>query len=1664
MAKKSAKDPGFTTLSLLDLIEELHQTAVQQEQVKQRKPNKISRPKARLLGKRSTFFPHMDGLTVRAGTEAISDNYQALSLLRELLPNKVVLDECKKVLARYTGFGHSPQVFDIKSHWYWRFKNITPPPYYAAIQASTPFAFYTPIWLIRKMWEIVSNLGFTSGRVLEPACGIGHFIGAMPADVYFGSQVTAVENDPVAGRIAGYLYPEISLHQTGYEEAKLNGPFDLVITNVPFGDVPVFDASFSKEEQPFLRAIHDYYFVKSLKLTRPGGLVAFLTSRYTMDKKDRSVREHLAKHSDLVAAYRLPDDTFPGTDAVADLIILQKRAEPLAGDLPDWVFTDPKVVDGETFNINRHLLLNPEQVLGEWRATSSQFGPKLTVIATATGGDWSRQILYAGPAIYTPPDEAGTQEEYELAPDDTRDGEYFVGSDNLLYRNIGGWAVPQAKPAKTETKIRALINIATLAGRVLQANQEGSSDFILQGRQNALQRAYTDFTAQHGYLNERDNVRSFADDIRSPLVRALENYNAQAKTGEPSRIFYGRTIGANTYPDHTDSTVDALTLSLARYGEIRLEYLMELTGKSEKDVLGDLAGKIYYDPALGQWQPADQYLSGDILKKINAVKDQPEYAGNLAALQAVLPERVEAGDIIVNLGATWIPVADLEQFIDELTDETSTVNHLDNPGHRYTYTKPRSNGARLSYLAPLNQWTLEGMWHNGNTEKFLTSTWGTRRETAIDLLVAVLNSREPTVYDEVYEHGNIKRVVNQAETVAAREKAHAINTAFRQWLWTDPDRRQRLVDLYNEKFNVYVTPKLDGSHLSFPTMAQGLALKPHQQNAVWRGLQNGNLLLWHIVGAGKTFEMVSLAMESRRLGTRQKPMHVVPNHLLEQYTLEFLRLYPAANLLVIDSEGLSPQNLQTSLARIATGDYDSIVMTQASFVRIPISDELWASFIEYELDVISDYIEDLKGDRDKRTSLKKLEMRKKKLEADIKRRMEETKRKGLSGGLTWEQLGVDLLLVDESHTYKNLSFVTNLTVPGVGTSNSSTAYDMFVKTQWLTRRCTRGHLLGYRTDCHCGAPRVKGQLVFATGTALTNSICEMYTKQRFLQMDELIRLGIDQFDAWAKQFGDTETVIEMKPSGKGWRQNTRFVRFNNVPELWAIFSQVCDPQLDPDTLGLERPQLIGGQAVAVECQPNAELMAYIDACAVRAENVDPRNPAGDNILKIMGDAMRAATDMRLVKHDAPDDPGSKINLVVDKVYKIWEESRNLGVKRTQMVFLDVGTPGGNSFNLYADMKGKWVRNGVPEREIVFAHDAKTDQERKQIFDRVNRGEATIAVGSTGKMGTGTNAQQYLYAVHHVDVPWTPGLIEQRDGRILRQGNRHPEVYIYRYVTARSMDFYRWHLITLKAGFIRQLVKGNLTQRTVQDLESTVISFAQMKAMATGNPLVLEQVKVEADVTRLMLLHKQWQTTHQHLLINLASLPKAIEHRQQQIQVYRDVDRLLEENTDRRLRIGPKTYTDEKQANTAMVRAIEMARAGEKVTLHLGPATVTVYGRGNLNGAVSVFAAVKVGEAISTTDLVEAGHANLSRIRKEIDAMGGLVPFHQFKLRELEQELRLAQEQRNAVFPHQLALDEALQRLTEIGAAIHALTTVDSNVAVVANGEEDADQSEGALAK
>ncbi|HPC52096.1 MAG TPA: DEAD/DEAH box helicase family protein [Verrucomicrobiota bacterium] len=1330
--------------------------------------------------------------------------------------------EEKAALVKYVGWGAMPQVFDdYNREWARereRLQNELSPEEYEFARSTTLNAHYTSPVVIGAMYRAAKRFGFQGGRVLEPACGIGHFVGFMPEDMLRRSTITAVEIDPLTARIAKALYPDADIRAQPFEQTKLaDGFYDVAISNVPFGDYTVHDPRWNSFKLP----IHDYFFAAALEKVRPGGLVMFITSRGTMDKLDSTLRELLSEQAELLGAIRLPNDAFKrnaGTEVTTDIVMLRKLRTGETPGGPAWKETASHTNDqGDEFTVNEYFVRRPEMMLGRMRYTGRMYRdnePTLEPDGRSLSEALAQAIERLPENIYQAHArqiEEPSLEETIPAPDFVKPNAYCVHDGIVCIREENVLRQLTDLPSETRSRIRGLIQVRDAVRSCLRSQLDGSSEEqVVQARQQ-LNYAYDRFVARFGPINLRANQRAFDGDPDLPLLLSLEHYNDETKRATKATIFTERTIHHRQPIEAVSSPKEALLVSLNERGRVDLDHMAALLNKPTEEFLPDLKGMIFLNPQTNQWETDDHYLSGNVREKL-AVADaaavtDSRFLKNVEALKSVQPADLNATEIDVRLGASWLPPEDVKQFTQELLNIPS--------------------GVEIGHIHALGTWHLTGNWEaRGATAN--TTDWGTNRYTALELIEDALNLKTPTVYDL---NEDKKPVVNAEATEAAREKQERIKERFKEWVWADDSRRERLCRLYNDMFNHTRVRTFNGDHLTLPGASGVIQLHRHQKAGVWRILQTPNTLLAHVVGAGKTYTMVAAAMELKRLGLARKPMFTVPNHMLGQFSTELLTLYPGANILVAGKEDFESQNRKKLFSRIATGNWDAVIVTHSGFERIPLARETQERFFQEQLHEL-EMIKRQHADSSNRRLVKEIERAKKRLEARLQALAAEHKK---DNTLTFEELGVDRLFVDEAHYFKNLFYVTKMTrIAGLPQTASERAFDMYLKVR------------------HVQSLNGGGGVVFATGTPIANSMAEMFTMQRYLQADQLKKHNLHHFDSWAATFGEPVTAMELSPDGAGYRLNTRFARFINVPELMQMFRQSADVQTAA-MLNLPRPQLEGEKPAIRNAPATPELKAFVQELAARADRLKTGrvDPSEDNMLKITSEGRKAALDLRLMKPATPDDPQGKVNLAVENIHRIWQATA--AERCAQLVFCDLSTPKDKGFSVYRDMADKLERLGVPEREIAFIQDYDSDASKLALFREVRSGKVRILFGSTQKMGSGTNVQERLIALHHLDAPWRPADVEQREGRILRQGNKNAVVSVFRYVTEGSFDAYMWQTLETKAKFIAQVMSGDMTIRRVEDLESAALTYAEVKAIASGNPLVIEKAQVDAELMRLTRL-------------------------------------------------------------------------------------------------------------------------------------------------------------------------------------------------------------------
>ena len=1387
--------------------------------------------------------------------EKANANIAAIRLLKKLEEegNREATDEEKAVFVKYAGWGALAQVFEpnylIRPEWKaaaTELQSLLTEAEYESARSTTPNAHFTSPLVVSAIWQGLQKLGVSGTiEVLEPAMGVGHFFGLMPESLAGGHR-TGAELDSITARIAKKLYPDSTIFAKGFEETPLpDDYFDAVVGNVPFGDYGVHDPIMKKS---LTRSIHDYFFAKSLEKVRPGGIMALITSRYTMDKQDATIRKFLSEKADLVAAVRLPNTAFKGnagTEVTTDILFLQKRfdAQKPAGE--KWTETKTIQIEDRPILLNEYYINHPDMMLGEMTLKGTMYGSREPTLTGDLTTDHIQRAIQALPEyVYLPrdlrQDSSPVAQLTELESlTGIKDGGYGELQGELVKR-CGNRVEPAQLTAIEGMRVRGLLRIRDSVREVFRTQLDDESEEKISKARQELNRVYDQFASRFGYINASENYRVFADDPDFPLLLSLENYNQDTKTASKTTVFKQRTLERYKPVEHVETASEALAVSLNETGRIHWERMAQLTGYSIKQLREELGSQVFQDVD-SSWVTADEYLSGDVRAKLRtteaAAAINPLYLRNVEALRAVQPEDILPGDINARLGSSWIPKEDVRDFIAALLQVNPHDVHVGHAGEIATWS------VKLDYYA--------------YSQVSNTTTHGTGRVSASDLIEDALNLRVPTIYDTLPDD---TRVINQTETIAAREAQQKLKDRFAKWIWEDQNRTERLARLYNDRFNNIRLRTYDGSHLTFPGMNKtGLRrgdLDPHQKSAVWRVLQNRNTLLGHAVGAGKTWEITAACMELKRVGLAKKPMVIVPNHLVDQWGASFLQLYPQANIFVAGKDFFTAGNRERAMARIATGNYDAVIISHKSFESLPVSDEIFTRFVRKEIDSLEDAIREANAEKGEanRSIVKQLEKAKKRLEAKIKDR---AGRERKDDGVTFEQLGIDRIFVDEADLYKNLGFTTKMQrIAGLPNTESNRALDMYMKTRYISER--------------------GGGIVFATGTPISNTMAEMYTLMRYLAPDVLESAGVAHFDAWAANFGEAVTALELAPDGSGYRMHTRFAKFVNLPELLSLFRTFADIQT-ADMLKLPRPELINGKPFVARSPTSPQLKEFVAGLVERAQRIKSGrvDPRVDNMLNITTDGRKAALDMRLIDTTIEPDETTKLRKAVERIYKIWQATQKQ--RLTQVVFCDISTPHPGRFNAYDEMRDRLTALGVPPGEIRYIHQADTDAKKKLLFDAVNAGQVRILLGSTEKMGAGTNVQERLIALHHLDAPWRPRDIEQREGRILRQGNCNEKVYVFRYVTEGSFDAYMWQTLETKARFIQQVMSGRVTVREAEDLEGGALSYAEIKAIASGNPAVLEKIRIDTEVRRLDTLRAAYLNQHYEIGRVVRELPERIAH-------------------------------------------------------------------------------------------------------------------------------------------------------------------------------------------
>ena len=1379
------------------------------------------------ISDRNQFKITNDNLGDGSPREKFNNNVEAIRVLKKCEEeNRFATPQEQEILSKYVGWGGLPQAFDEKDYsWsneYSILKNLLDEKEYSQARESTLTAFYTPPVVIRSMYKALENMGLKTGNILEPSCGVGNFIGMLP-DSLEDCKLYGVELDSISGRIARQLYQKSTVAVQGYEDTNLpNSFFDVAVGNVPFGDFKVLDKKYDKHK--FL--IHDYFFAKTLDKVRPGGVIAFITSKGTLDKENPSVRKYIAQRADLLGAIRLPNNTFKanaGTEVTSDIIFLQKR-DSITDIEPDWVYLGE---NDDGLKMNQYFIDNPEMILGNMEMISTRFGYDSACISDGEnlGDKLERAIsnIHAEVKEYEL-DDIGEEDNSIEADLTVRNFSYTLIDDKIYFRE-NSRMYPQELAMTTENRVKGLIEIRDCVRTLLEYQTEDYPDEDIKREQVKLNQLYDRFTKKYGLINSRGNNSAFSNDSSYYLLCSLEILDENGNLARKADMFTKRTIKPKTEITSVDNANDALIVSLSEKARVDITFMQQLCGKNMDEMLKELEGEIFNVPEYGEpnhWVTADEYLSGNVREKLKVAEKFAEtderFNVNVKYLKEVQPQDLSASEISVRLGSTWIPPEDIKVFIE----------YLLNPSN---YACQNIN---VHYNEATSEWWIEGK----NYDKYnikATNTYGTGRASAYKIIEDNLNLKDTRIYD-YYEDENGKRVaeLNKKETAIAQAKQEQIKLAFEEWIWKDPERRERLTKVYNERFNSIRPREYDGSHISFDGMNPEITLRKHQVNAIARILYGGNTLLAHEVGAGKTFEMVAAAMESKRLGLCNKSLFVVPNHIVEQFGQEFLQLYPSANVLVTTKKDFETANRKKFCSRIATGDYDAIIISHSQFEKIPMSVERQVTIIQKQIEDITLGIQDLKNNNGERFSIKQMEKTKKSLETRLAK-LNDTSRK--DDVVTFEELGVDRIFVDEAHYYKNLFLYTKMrNVGGIAQTEAQKSSDLFMKCRYLDE-LTGG----------------KG-VIFATGTPISNSMVELYTMQRYLQYGELEKRHLQQFDAWASTFGETVTAIELSPEGTGYRAKTRFAKFFNLPELMALFKEVADIQTS-EMLNLPVPKANYHNVVIEPSEIQKELVKDLSE---RAEKIRNRmvDSSVDNMLKITNDGRKLALDQRLTNDMLEDFEHSKVATCADNIYSIWDKTSE--DKSAQLVFCDLSTPHNDGkFNVYDDLKTKLIDRGIPEEEIAFIHDANTDARKQELFNKVRRGQVRVLIGSTQKMGAGTNCQDRLIALHDLDCPWRPSDLIQRSGRIIRQGNKNPEVDIYRYVTEGTFDAYLYQLVENKQRFISQIMTSKTPVRFAEDIDETALSYAEIKALAAGNPDIIEKTELDTQVAKLKLLKQNY---------------------------------------------------------------------------------------------------------------------------------------------------------------------------------------------------------------
>ena len=1539
-------------------------------------------------------------------------NMEAIHLLQTLeQEERLATPEEQEILSRYVGWGGIPQAFEENnSSWtneYLELKNTLSPEEYSAARASTLNAFYTSPTVIQSMYEALENIGLKQGNILEPSCGVGNFMGLIPESMN-KAKMYGVELDPVSGRIARQLYQKNKIAIQEFEETDYpDSFFDCVIGNVPFGAYQVSDRRYDRHH--FL--IHDYFIAKSLDLVRPGGVVAVVTSSGTMDKQNPAVRQYFANRAELLGAIRLPNNAFQrnaNTGVVSDILFFQKR-DRASIEEPDWIHLKETA---EGYSVNAYFADHPEMVLGEFTTESTQYGKQEVTVRPKEGITLEEQLKEAVKHIH------GTITELELsdteleedvvsipADPEVKNFSYTVVNDEVYYRenSVMNW---MDLPAMTAERVKGMVKIRDVTNELIQCQMEEGSDEQITKLQGKLNEEYDTFTAKYGLLSSNANKRAFSQDSSYCLLTSLEFLDDKGELKRKADIFTKRTIRRAETVTSVDTASEALAVSIGERAGVDLSYMAQLSGKTEEELTEELAGIIFKNPISEKWEPSDEYLSGNVREKLQIAKqfaeDHPEYQVNVQYLEQVQPKDLDASEIEARLGATWISENYITQFMAE------------------TFHTPRyyvGSKVKVQYAEVTGQWNVMGKNVDSYGNALVTSTYGTQRANAYRLLEDALNLRDTKIYDTVQDADGEHRELNRKETMLAQQKQELIKEEFKEWIFKDLHRREDLCKIYNERFNSIRPREYDGSHIQFVGMNPEITLMPHQKNAVAHVLYGNNTLLAHCVGAGKTFQMIAAGMESKRLGLSQKNLYVVPNHLTEQWGSDFLRLYPGANILVATKKDFEPANRKRFCSRIATGDYDAVIIGHTQFEKIPLSRERQIAMLEQQIADITFSIEEAAHQAGQNYTIKQLEKTKKSLQARMKKLNDQTRKDDV---VTFEQLGVDRLFVDESHSFKNLFLYTKMrNVAGISQTDAQKSSDMFMKCRYMDE------LTGGRG------------ITFATGTPVSNSMTELYTIMRYLQYDTLMRMGMGHFDSWAATFGETVTAIELSPEGTGYRAKTRFARFFNLPELISIFKEAADIQTS-DMLNLPVPE---AEFINEVLKPSEEQQEMVSAFSERAESVRGGlvNPTEDNMLKITNDGRKCALDQRLLNELLPDAEKGKVNTCVENAFQVWEEGK--ADRTTQLIFCDLSTPKGDgTFNVYDDVRNKLTEKGIPKEEIAFIHEYNTEAKKAELFAKVRAGQVRILMGSTPKLGAGTNVQDRLIALHHLDCPWKPSDLEQQEGRILRQGNQNDKVKIFRYVTENTFDAYMWQILENKQKFISQIMTSKSPVRACEDVDDTALSYAEIKALATGNPYIKEKMDLDVQVSKLKLL-KANHTSQIYRLesdiaknfpVQISALKERIAGMQIDSQVVKSVD--LQDNDTFAMTVGNVLYEDKKEAGEALIAAcagLKTVSTGGKVGEYHGFTLSASY-----NMFSNAFELTVKGKCSYKLEIGKDPVGNMQRIHNTLFSIDRKLTESEQKLETVQQQLATAQEEVKKPFPKEAELNEKMERLSELNALLN----------------------------